>query len=389
MFWGGLAQAVRRVARFISKTGCDVHVANLHTVQEGLGLLDENDGSTTEEGVTVHRIPIGRERDLLEDNLWDSPVTLSIRHMYHCLERLHQRYHFDVFHPFFVYPMGYVAAVLARVYQKKLILSIRGNDINQYVFGPDKATTLQIALRQADLITSVSHDLLAKADTLTPIMEKSRVIFNSIPPCERGSPSVVLPELEGSVIGTVGLFKHSKGLPYLLKAFHDIRKVRRSSLLLVGDIREGERVIHNRYMSRFNSRAIHITGPVPHESIDSFLRRMDVLVIPSLSEGCPNVLLEGMAAARPIVATKTGAIPEIIQDRESGLLVDPGDAFQIREAVLHVLDHPDEAAAMGRKALEATRIFSEERERGQWEEVYAVISDSLLSAARAEKGGDD
>ena len=164
MLWGGLAQAVRRVARFVSEMGWDVHVANLYTEDARPGLLDEIVESTIENGVMVHRIRIGREQDLPRNSLWDCPDSLSIRLMYHGLERLHRQYHFDVLHPFFVYPTGYVAALLATAYKKKLILSIRGNDINQYIFSPEKTTILQTALRRADLITSVAHDLLVKAD---------------------------------------------------------------------------------------------------------------------------------------------------------------------------------------------------------------------------------
>ena len=373
MFWGGLAQAVERVAGFISEMGWEVHVANLYAEQGLPGLLDEIVKSTIEKGVTVHRIPIGRERDLPRDTLWDSPDNLAIRLMYHSLEGLHQRYQFDIFHSFFVYPTGYVAALVAKAYKKKFILSIRGNDINQFIFSAEKTTFLQTALRQADLVTSVAHDLLGKAETLTPVMNKSRVIFNSIPSSNGVSAPAALPQLKGSVVGAAGLFKHSKGLPYLLKAFQQIRRGRRSSLLLVGDLREAEREIQNRYLSRFGSQDIHVTGFVPHESIGSYLSRMDVFVIPSLSEGCPNVLLEAMAAARPIVATRTGAIPEIIRDGENGLLVDAGDAAQIAAAVLYLLNHPEEAEKMGRAAHRKIDDFSEEREKKEWKEVYRLI----------------
>jgi glycosyltransferase involved in cell wall biosynthesis len=100
---------------------------------------------------------------------------------------------------------------------------------------------------------------------------------------------------------------------------------------------------------------------------------MDVFVLPSLSEGCPNTLLEAMAAGRPIVATKTGAIPEIIRDGENGLLVDPGDSDQIRDAVLYLLDHPKKAEAMGRKAHIDAEAYSEERERQEWRDLYQLI----------------
>ena len=388
MFWGGLAQAVERVAGFISETGWEIHIANLFTEQDSPGLLDEIIESTSENGMMVHRVPIGREEGLRHDNIWDSPNSLAIRLMYNCLERLHWQHHFDVLHAFFIYPLGYVAALLAGAYRKKLILSIRGNDINQYIFSPDKVAVLQTALREADLVTSVAQDLLVKAEGLTPVMEKSRVIFNSITSPDDLSPTAKIPDLEGSVIGAVGLFKHSKGLPYLLKAFQAIREERESSLLLVGDIREAEREIHDRHLSRFGFQDVHVTGPIPHESIDAHLRRMDVVVIPSLSEGCPNVLLEAMMAARPIVATKTGAIPEIIQDGESGILVDAGDASQIKQAVFYMLDHPDEAESMGKRALRRIAAFSTDREKREWREIYQIVTEPILPTENTEKRED-
>jgi glycosyltransferase involved in cell wall biosynthesis len=388
-FWGGLAQAVQRVAGFISELGWDVHVANLYEEQAPPGLLDEIAESRTENGLMIHRIRIGRERSPANATLWDSAESPSIRLMYESLERLHLRYRFDLFHSFFIYPIGYVAALLGRVHERRLILSIRGNDINQHIFSPEKVAFLQTALRQADLITSVARDLLAKADTLTPVMYKSHLILNSIASRNNVPPPIRLEGLGGHVIGAVGLFKHSKGLPYLLKAFRQIRRERRCALLLVGDFREEEREIQRRYFSRFDSRDIRITGPVPHRAVDAYVRQMDVFVIPSLSEGCPNALLEAMAAARPIVATRTGAIPEILQDGESGLLVDPGDSSQIKEAVLYLLDHPEKAVAMGRRASRRVEVYAEEREAGQWRTIYEGMARSLRWTGKAGDAEND
>jgi len=373
MFWGGLARAVRRVALFVADMGWEVHVANLYEDQTPPGLLDEIVESSNEDGLMVHRVRIGREGDPPRKTLWDSPNDLSIRLMHLSLERLHRKHEFDVFHVFFLYPIGYVAALLADAYQKDLIVSIRGNDINQYIFGPEKAPLIRTTLRRANLVTSVAQDLLVKAETLTPVMDKSRIIFNSIPSPDGPSPVADIPGLQGPVIGTVGLFKGSKGLPYLLRAFQEIRQGRRSSLLVVGDVREVERKIQNRYFSRFGSEGVHVTGAVPHESIGSYLRRMDVFVLPSLSEGCPNVLLEAMASARPIVATRTGAVPDMIRDGESGILVDPGDSSQLSKAILYMLDHPDKALAMGQRASQRVSDFSPDRERQAWRSVYDGI----------------
>jgi glycosyltransferase involved in cell wall biosynthesis len=65
--------------------------------------------------------------------------------------------------------------------------------------------------------------------------------------------------------------------------------------------------------------------------------------------------MEAMEAARPIVATRVGSVPDLIADGENGLLVDPGDAASLADAVLRVLDDPSAAAAMAARARELRR----------------------------------
>jgi glycosyltransferase involved in cell wall biosynthesis len=78
----------------------------------------------------------------------------------------------------------------------------------------------------------------------------------------------------------------------------------------------------------------------------------DILVIPSFSEGIPNVALEAMGQQIPLVATAVGGIPEMIGDRESGLLVAPGDATALAESIRRLTDHPDERARLAARAKE-------------------------------------
>jgi glycosyltransferase involved in cell wall biosynthesis len=82
--------------------------------------------------------------------------------------------------------------------------------------------------------------------------------------------------------------------------------------------------------------------------VAGLLADLDLMVLPSLWEGFGLVLLEAMAAGRPVVASAVGPIPEIVVDGATGLLVPPGDPKALAKAIVRVLADPDLAAALGR-----------------------------------------
>jgi glycosyltransferase involved in cell wall biosynthesis len=84
--------------------------------------------------------------------------------------------------------------------------------------------------------------------------------------------------------------------------------------------------------------------------VPAILGAADVAVMPSLNEALSNVLLESMAAAAPVVATRVGGTPEALHDGDTGLLVPPGDAGAIARAVSYLLDHPDLGRRLGHAA---------------------------------------
>jgi len=89
--------------------------------------------------------------------------------------------------------------------------------------------------------------------------------------------------------------------------------------------------------------------------VADLLRAADLFVLPSLREGLPNTALEAMAAALPVVATAVDGVPEAVVAGETGLLVPPGNAARLRDAVARLLTEPDLAARMGRAGRERVR----------------------------------
>jgi len=88
---------------------------------------------------------------------------------------------------------------------------------------------------------------------------------------------------------------------------------------------------------------------------EAALRDLDIFVLPSLSEACPNALLETMAMGLPVVATRVGGIPALVEDGRTGLLVPPGDPSALARAIAGLIEDPVRAAAMAARAREHVR----------------------------------
>jgi len=105
--------------------------------------------------------------------------------------------------------------------------------------------------------------------------------------------------------------------------------------------------------------------------VQTAIEQSAVIVVPSLGEGFGMVALEAMERGRPVIASAVGGLPEIVADRETGLVVTPGDAEELAEAMVALGSDPSRAAAMGaagrRRALES---FTQERSTQGIEKLY-------------------
>jgi glycosyltransferase involved in cell wall biosynthesis len=137
----------------------------------------------------------------------------------------------------------------------------------------------------------------------------------------------------------VGRLKPVKGVEYLIiamKMVHD--KMPDARLILVGDGEERE------YLSALSiqlgiQKYVQFVGKVPHEKVQDFMQQADIFVLPSLSEGFPNVVLEAMACGLPIVASRVGGIPDIITNDTNGYLVEVKDTENLSNKILFLLQN--------------------------------------------------
>lgn len=132
---------------------------------------------------------------------------------------------------------------------------------------------------------------------------------------------------------------------------------------------------------RFPSGA-HWAGQLPHEDVVELFRTARVVVVPSVwADPCPTVVLEAMAAGRPVVAAASGGILDMVVDGSTGLLVPPGDAPALAQALAAVLSDPDKARAFGVAGRDRARQFTVSSVVERLEQMYRDAIGSPPSSA--------
>ena len=156
----------------------------------------------------------------------------------------------------------------------------------------------------------------------------------------------------------------------MLGALRDVRRTRPACLLVIGEVRAREATALSTFSAEDADSAARslVTGPLDDPNdVARHLRLCDVVLLPSVWDGLPNALLEAMACARPVLASDSGGIPEVIEHGVSGLMLRRDSLHRLGEAVLELLDQgPDFASKLGAAARQRvlTRFHPEiERER--------------------------
>ena len=126
------------------------------------------------------------------------------------------------------------------------------------------------------------------------------------------------------LVGVIGRFSPEKGHALFLRALSQVVKIiPETKAVFVGEGKEAEQL---EVMVRAKGLEDRVTFAGYQAEISSIYSVLDLVVIPSLSEGLPNVLLEAFLHRRPVVGTAVGGIPDVMQGELSRWLVPPGDA---------------------------------------------------------------
>ncbi len=241
-------------------------------------------------------------------------------------------------------------------------------------------------MRRAEVVIAVSQALRETVVRAGVRPERAVVVRNAFSsataePDGRLRRQLGLAE-EVPLVLSVGRLSPEKGHRYLLAAAELLRQQgRRFALVLVGEGRERARL--ERQRERLGLRdCVHLLGF--RTDVAQLLGEAAVFVLPSLSEGLPNAVLEAFAAGTPVVASAVGGLPEVVEEGETGYLIPPRDPRALADRIAACLQDPGRARGMGEAGQLSLSRYTSEHQMGELAEVFGRVGGRGPDAAETQ-----
>ena len=298
-----------------------------------------------------------------------------------------KRRDYDLIHCHTLYLHAVAAIIIARVCGKKVLVKVactRDYGDLAVIRRMTGASLLLAVLRRADIFVAISSEVAAELRNARFPESRIRLVPNFVdvdhyhPAADkvRLRRELLLPEGVAIVL-FAGRLTPQKGLTCLLEAWSRLADRRGAQLLLLGD---GSAAAELKAASARLGIADSVNFAGVTDNVRDYLQAADLFVLPSLSEGLPNALLQAMACGLPCVATNIGGARDLIHDGSDGLLVEPGDAAGLSAAIARLLADDALTAALGTRARAVVeRRYARELSVPE----YAALYEELLSPCAA------
>lgn len=267
---------------------------------------------------------------------------LSIKNI---LRKIYKHFSFNLIHAHTLLPDGFAGTLLKEKIGVPLIVTIHGSDLLIYPYRNKGifSYSLQVLNEASKIITVSSHLKDKCCNEFNTPEEKIKVIPNgynhrifNFEPTDYDKRKIN----NRFTILFIGHIIKAKGIFDLLNAIEIIRKLdqniyQKISWVIVGQ--GADMVEFKKRLNVFNiNNDVEVVGQVPHDKISKYMKNADFVILPSWSEGLPTTLVEAMGCGLPIIATKVGGIPEII-NKDIGILVEPKKPEELAKGIMNAI----------------------------------------------------
>lgn len=326
------------------------------------------------ERVTFHEVT-QLEYPLFEQS---SPYALALAVKQHEVAKREQ---LDLMHVHYAIPHAATAWLAKQMLEDegldlKIVTTLHGTDITLVGQDPSYYTLTKFSIEQSDAVTAVSAYLREETYRAFGCGQcEVRVIPNFIatadyhPPTDDSFRRRLAPKGH-RVLVHVSNFRPVKRVSDVVKIFAAVRKKLPATLVLVGD--GPDRDAAEQEVDGLGLRKdVRFLGKV--ESVGDVLRGADLFLLPSATESFGLAALEAMACAVPVIASKAGGIPEVVEDGQTGYLAPPGDVAAMAERALRILEDPVEHERLKQQAASRALEFAADNVVPRYEALYEEV----------------
>lgn len=294
-----------------------------------------------------------------------------------------REFRLDVIHAHYAVPHATAALLAKQVLAStssatpKLVATLHGTDITLVGNDPSYSEIVAYSIEQSDVVTAVSESLKDDTRKELRVTRPIRVIPNFLDPGVHRRQS--LPELrrryaddDTRLVIHVSNFRPVKRIDLVMETFDRIRREVPSRLLLVGDGPE----LSTAYRLGRQLGITHLVDVLgAQEEVMPLMSIADVFLLPSALESFGLAALEAMACELPVVSTRVGGLPEVVEDGVTGFLHDPEDVAGMAETAIGLLRDPARRCTVGKAARQrVVERFSAEKVVPLYEACYQAAT---------------
>jgi L-malate glycosyltransferase len=339
---GGSGIVATELAKCLAARNHEIHVVSR---EQPFRLGDD------EPGVVFHRV-VTPSYPLFREPQYILSLSTKIIELARAVDLDIIHAHYAIPHATAAYLARQVLAGTGRTKVPKIVTTLHGTDIT--LVGSDKSysETIGFCIDQSDGVTAVSESL--KADTYRglPIHGDIRVIPNFLDCAihhrvDAGHLRARLAPADHAVVVHVSNYRPVKRIPVVIDVFARIRQSVPATLVLVGD---GPELTHGLEIARDLGVAEDVKAVGEQGDVRSFLSASDLFLLPSATESFGLAALEAMACQVPVIASRVGGLPEVIESGVTGFLCEPDDLAGMAAAGIALSRSPELRKTIGKAA---------------------------------------